>query len=68
MKTKPTVSLDKKVIDELENEVYKPRQHPGTDKAKVVALPSRIITAIFKSLKGDLFTRFKSEFFIKIIS
>ncbi len=46
--------MDKKVTDELENEVYKPRQHPGTDKAKVIALPSKLTTAIFKSLKGDL--------------
>ncbi|XP_037047480.1 methyltransferase-like protein 17, mitochondrial [Bradysia coprophila] len=48
---KPIVTLDKKVAEDLESEVFKPRHHPGTDKAKVVTVPPRIVSSIFKSLK-----------------
>lgn len=54
--------MDKKVSDELESEIYKPRQHPGTDKAKTITIPSRILTSIFKSLKGDMHLIIKSNF------
>lgn len=50
---RPIVSLDKKVSEELEDEKYKPRQHPGIVKSNVIALPSRITASIFKSIKGD---------------
>ncbi|KAJ6643438.1 Methyltransferase-like protein 17, mitochondrial [Pseudolycoriella hygida] len=50
-KPKPVVTLDTKVTDELTNEVYKPRQHPGTDRSGVIALPSWTVSAILKSVK-----------------
>lgn len=44
--SKPIVALSKEVNEDIQNEVYKPRKHPGIVKPRTVVLPDEYINAI----------------------
>lgn len=48
-----SVKLDSAVNDALENEIYKPKNHPGKVKLGCVEVPNRITAAIKKAAKGN---------------
>lgn len=53
-KFKPIVTLNEKINEDIENERFKPRHHPGIIKPKLISLPEHIVSAISKSIGGNL--------------
>lgn len=49
--SKIAVSVNPEVLQKLENEEIKPRAHPGVCKPGNIVVPSRIVNAIFNSIK-----------------
>lgn len=50
---KPKIEADPSLIANIENETYKPRQHPGIIKPRTVSLPPNIMKAIEIILQGS---------------
>ncbi|KAF7281056.1 ribosome assembly protein METTL17, mitochondrial [Rhynchophorus ferrugineus] len=46
---KPSVIVDHNVLKDIENEVYKPRKHPGIMRTKTVNLPDNFIKAALRA-------------------
>lgn len=54
---KPLVTLTEKLNENLENDLLKPRHHPGIIKPKVLSVPDSIVSAIKNTIKGILLFR-----------
>lgn len=50
------MKLDSTVNDALDNEIYKPKDHPGKVNLGCIELPDRITSAIKKTVKGNFET------------
>lgn len=51
------IKLEPKINEDLENEFYKPRHHPGRVSLNHIAVPERIVNAIKLCLEGKQFAQ-----------
>lgn len=49
---RPAVSLDENVDENIKQEVFKPRKHPGVMTPKLVQVPDKFVRAVHAALEG----------------
>lgn len=52
VKVRPKVEADVEVLGNINNQIYKPRQHPGIIKPRLVKVPEQFLKSVKKIVEG----------------